>query len=328
MIDVSNKNVLIIMPFFFDYHNMIKKVFNSMGAKVYLFNDNVETLKASYKLIYSLPFISTEKFLENYYARALSSISEDINLLFVIKGTSLNPQIISEIKSRYPNCYTILYEWDSAEKFPKAIKLAPCFNKCYTFDFEDADKFGWNYRPLFFEKYIEPSKLNKKYDYSFVGSLHSQRGKVVNLVDGYCTKNGLTSFLFLFSKKAGFIHQKYLNRNNSFDVPEGKIHFKPLSKDETNRIYDESKCVVDYQSTDQSGLTIRSIEALGHRCKLITNNTYIKKADFYDSNNIYVYDLHSFEIPSDFLNTPYKKVNNETYCRYTVKGFVSEILED
>lgn len=328
MIDIKGKNIVVIMPFFYDYHNMIRDSLTKKGANVYLFNDNVETLKLSYKFIYSVPFISTEDFLRKYYKKLFLKLPEHIDILLVVKGTSLRNDIIDQIKNCHPECHTILYEWDSTKKFPGSIALAPCFDRCLTFDSKDSEEFGWAYRPLFFEKEIDYNKGHRKYDYSFVGSLHSERAKVVSLMDDYCKINGLSSFLFLYSRRAGYLHQKYLNKNKSFDVPESRVHFKPLSKKDTDQVYEESVCVVDYQSTDQTGLTIRSIEALGHGCKLLTNNAAIKAADFYDPDNIYIYNLDFFEIPSDFLKTEYHDVDMNIYHRYTVDGFIADLLEE
>ena len=78
---------------------------------------------------------------------------------------------------------------------------------------------------------------------------------------------------------------------------------------ETVAVYDKSKSIMDYKFPKQVGLTMRTIESIGHRCKLITNNQQVKFEDFYTPENVYVYDLDSFDIPVDFLKTDYIQKN-------------------
>ena len=60
------------------------------------------------------------------------------------------------------------------------------------------------------------------------------------------------------------------------------VHFVPLSQKEMEQIYKDTKIIVDYTAQTQSGFTMRTIESIGYRCKLITNNMNIMDADFYN----------------------------------------------
>ena len=71
---------------------------------------------------------------------------------------------------------------------------------------------------------------------------------------------------------------------------------------------------------------MRTYDAMGCRCKLLTNNPHVKDADFYDPQNIYVYDPDHFEIPADFLDTPYRALPPEIYDRYRLDGFLQELF--
>ncbi len=118
-----------------------------------------------------------------------------------------------------------------------------------------------------------------------------------------------------------------IKKNPDFNIKRKLVNFKTISKEQTEEIYKKSSCVVDYQSEDQSGLTIRTIECLAHKCKIITNNTSIMQADFYNPNNIYIYcDISHFSVPVDFIKSAYFETPKSIVNKYSIEGFVKDIL--
>ena len=107
------------------------------------------------------------------------------------------------------------------------------------------------------------------------------------------------------------------------DVKYYSINAKDLYK-----IYDKSKVLVDYTADDQTGLTMRTIESLGHRCKLITNNKKIMESDIYRYGNIYIYDMNNFNIPIDFIESSYKDLPESMTHYYSLSGWVESIFSD
>ena len=87
-----------------------------------------------------------------------------------------------------------------------------------------------------------------------------------------------------------------------------------------------SNIVVDYTHLSQTGFTMRTCEAIGHRCKLVTNNKLVKEADFYNENNVYIYDVDNFQIPESFINSPYQELSKEIYERYSISNWIKEII--
>lgn len=87
-----------------------------------------------------------------------------------------------------------------------------------------------------------------------------------------------------------------------------------------------SDSIVDYTHPNQTGFTMRTCEAIGNRCKLITNNKRIMDADFYNPNNIYVYDLDNLYIPYSFINNEYEELPEEIFERYSLENWLKDIL--
>ena len=61
----------------------------------------------------------------------------------------------------------------------------------------------------------------------------------------------------------------------------GEFHYVPLKGKEMDDVYESSRCVLDSAQAGQLGLTIRVLEALGAKKKLITTNEDVVNYDFY-----------------------------------------------
>ena len=66
-----------------------------------------------------------------------------------------------------------------------------------------------------------------------------------------------------------------------------EFHYVPINGEEMNQLFLNSRCILDSPQAGQLGLTIRVLEALGAKKKLITTNKDIKNYDFYKEENIY-----------------------------------------
>ena len=134
-------------------------------------------------------------------------------------------------------------------------------------------------------------------------------------------------YSFLYTDRFTFFKRKYINRDNAYsELSSNEVSFKPLRLEEINAIYNESRIIVDFSSVSQTGLSMRTVEALGHRCKLVTNNAYVRQADFYDNNNVYIYD-DKFNLPIEFIKTEYKEIPETIYKYYSLKGWLESIID-
>lgn len=86
--------------------------------------------------------------------------------------------------------------------------------------------------------------------------------------------------------------------------------------------------MIDIQHPKQVGLTMRTIEMLGLRKKLITTNQDIKNYDFYNEDNICIIDRKDILIKKNFFETNYNS-NSDAYRKnYSLESFVDEILKE
>ena len=87
---------------------------------------------------------------------------------------------------------------------------------------------------------------------------------------------------------------------------------KKMSSNQVMKVISESQCILDAPQAGQTGLTIRTIECLGAKRKMITTNKDIKKYDFYNDSNILVFE-GSIDKNSKFFTTPYVEVREDIY---------------
>ena len=91
------------------------------------------------------------------------------------------------------------------------------------------------------------------------------------------------------------------------------------------KIIEESKCILDSPQEGQTGLTIRTIECLGAKRKLITSNPEIKQYDFYKEENIIVYP-DDIECNTAFFSCPYQDIDWNIYNKYSLKSWLTRMI--
>lgn len=311
---------LLIIPKFFSYEIYIKEELQNIGYEVNTIYENVDNFSLISKI--QIEFIGNKMNFFNKYFEM--SIGNDVyNIVIVIRGSFLSGHILDLIKEKSPLAKLYMYQWDSVKNNPNALDIAPYFDTVSTFDIDDAKKYGWKYRPLF---YINSSerKTVRKYDITYICTLHSQRVKIFQILKDL----DIRSYLYLYSKFSHYIKERYINKNKDFDgISLHDVKFKPLSLEQSHEVMANSNIVIDYTHPAQSGFTMRTCEAIGHRCKLVTNNKLVVNADFYNENNVYVYDPDNFAIPVSFIKSPFLDLGEKIYERYSISRWLKDILD-
>jgi len=324
--------LLLIMPNFFDYPKVIVDELNKMGYEVDFFDDRPST-SGIVKAIIRVKKDLIKKYIEKYFDEIMSTIkSKKYDVVFLISGQSLSftEDMINEIKKEQPQAKFVLYQWDSLKNFPYIKKMHTYFDKCYSFDRDDV-KANSNLRflPLFYsERYRligEKNIKNYRYDFSFVGTAHPKKYKFINEMSSQLKGIYPNQFIyFFFPSRLVFFYRKLFNkelRNARYD----EFHYTALTGKEMDDLITESRCILDSAQAGQLGLTIRVIEALGAKKKLITTNEDVKNYDFYKEENVYIYD-GTFDFSSKFFTEEYVELDEDVYKKYSVTSWLTEIL--
>lgn len=325
--DLKRKRILFIAPPFFDYWKTIKAHLEADGFRV----DTIMSFESSSLANRLVARYGNEKTKykseDRYYNSFIEKGPGYYDYLFVIKGDTLNTGFLKKFKINNPNAKLILYEWDSIALFPEILNITEYFDIIFSFEKEDSQKYGWVYRPLFFNEQKCNKDIKKDIDISFICTLKYERVQIYKQLKKIEKQYHLNIYYYIYVDKLTYIKRKYIQHDQRYLGVENKdIYFQPLSQDDTNNIYDRSKILADYTTQDQNGLSIRSIESIGHNCKLITNNQEVLKTDFYNPVNICTYKGTSLKISNDFFTTQYQTPNINVYDYYSLHGWINSIF--
>ena len=328
MLRLDNKNVLLIAPSFFGYANEIKKEIESRGARVVFLEDR--PLKSVLMTALSLFFPFLKRFTfsrlcNRFFSKESSKLNYDI--VFVVNGESFTEKLILVFKRRFSQAKFILYVWDSIDNKPDVLRFIKFYDSGYTFDKVSAEKHGLRFRPLFFLSGFEsmPARENL-YDISFVGTVHSDRYPILSELNNYLPSN-IKAFMYLYIQAPWVYWVRKLTNLKFMKSKFSDFKFKPMSKEAVQELFISSRIIIDIEHPNQTGLTMRSIEALGAQKKMITTNSSIADYDFYNDSNILILDRSHPRVPNSFLYTEYHPVSENTYNRYRLSSWLDEILE-
>jgi hypothetical protein len=331
--NLLNKNIILISPKYFNYEKEIQKELEGKGAFVYFIDDRIKNstlnkalfrLKLKEKVGKSNVFAYFKKHLENNKERK-------IDYLIAIIPEGFSKEIIQYYKAQLKDTVFILYMWDSIDNRPYIIETLNLYEKTLTFDKDNSIKYGLKFRPLFYTQdykeigYKEKNHSDFKYDLSFIGTAHSDRYDVIKKIIKV-SSNQLKTFFFFYLQSPMLIPYYWLVDPLFRKIKTKDIRFKGLSKKEVLSVIEDSLCIIDINHPKQSGLTIRTIEMLGAKRKLITTNNDIVNYDFYNAENILLINRDNPILNDSFLLKPYKEIDKDIYDRYSLSRWIDDVL--
>lgn len=328
---LQNKKILFLAPKFFGYEIEIEKELTALGAEVLYFDERPKNdfiTKACIRL--NLKIIIYKR-IELYFKSIIKSISnKEIDYLFLISPEAISVSDINLIKRNNPNIKVLIYFWDSIRNRKNSLEYLDLADKYYTFDSKDKQLSNKiEFLPLFYIQdytYIGSKKDDFIYDACFIGTAHSDRYLAVRKIEKQLSDKNYKFYYYLYSpSKILFLFKKIFDKRMR-TLPWKDISFKSLGKDDLIDIISKSKSIVDIHHPKQSGLTMRTIEMLGAKRKLFTTNNLVKGYDFYNSNNISVFDRDSSVLDLTILNSCYSEVSIDIYERYSLNKWLNEIF--
>jgi len=317
------KNILYLHRDFLAYDNKIIEQYREMGYGVYAYSINPQ-----YRVADRFQQIILKKDIHSELAnkqqdRIICELRKQnikIDVVLVIAGQDLQIKTLQELRDIYPCAQFIWYIWDAITNLKEYNGNKDLFDTILSFDKVDSEVYNIHCLPLFYV--LEGIPIAKEYEYSFIGTEHSARMPIIEEVLSLTYND--RKYIYLLNGGVSAIG-RYLQRKY---CPNAKKYLKlrPLSYDKTIEIMCKSKCVLDLPHSNQTGLTMRTIEALGASVKLITTNTQIVNYDFYNAKNIYILNKeHIVMPPKSFFDEPYEEIDRDIREKYSLKNWCKEI---
>ncbi|QES90522.1 hypothetical protein [Rhizosphaericola mali] len=210
------------------------------------------------------------------------------------------------------------YQWDGLSRYPRINEYIPLFDKFFVFDKEDAFK---NNRVIPITNfYIEKECDNVLTPIKraiFLGSFFKDRYDILITIQKLLHEKKIDFDIFLLGAEA---------KNSIADKLTFEILKSPLPYNNYLSTLMKYDIIIDLPLSIHHGFSFRVLEALGLEKKLITTNSSLMQADFYDKNNIFVLNQHNKEDIILFLEKPYKKLDKSIKEKYNFKNWINTLL--
>lgn len=284
---LKDKKIIFICPSFIGYNDAIKTEIENLGGHVLMFNDRpYNGLYDFFKKI-NLNFIKLYQYI-SWHLKLRKTDLSIYNTLFVIRGEHVPCFVLNKLKKS--GLEMIMYQWDSVKNY-NYLYQKDFFDRISTFDREDSRLYGFNYFPLFFRKEygeIEQRKLEVN-NALFVGTFQSKRYDSVLVLKQNLSKVGINTIIKI--KIPFYYYLKLMIKG--IKLEKKHLVFENISFAEILKLYSNSDIIIDIANENQTGLTMRTFEALGANKILLTNNLSILEESFYNSKNIKFFN-HGF----------------------------------
>jgi hypothetical protein len=306
----TNKLKVLFVGFHTDYNQMeIDIVENASNMKVsYLFLISCNILRRNKNLVFN--FIRTLLARVFFvYLRVFHAPYVDM----IIFSEHNDPFILSRCsKLNVKKC--VLFRNLVSSELAYVTKL---YN-CYTFDLEDSVKYKMALYRQFCSgyEYIKRNKFNHDNDFVFLGrdkgrknSLNALRKKLECYKVKIIIPNEPASVLGTLMSYVGM-------------TKKSKLSYKEYLNLQLN-----THIVIDFVQDKQSGLTMRTIEAIRASKKVLTNNPHVLSEPIYATGNVFYFtqDTSSKEL-EEFYKRPFSHIDETLICAYSPAKIISEIV--
>jgi hypothetical protein len=321
-----SKKILLISSDFFGYYKLIQKELEKQGYSVTYIHDRPSNNAFVKIFIRKFKWLMSS-YLTSFYTKKLRELceGEKFNQILIIKGEGLTPAVFRELR-RYTDGEITLYYWDNVKNVPGGLENSAEADRVFTFDPVDTEKHGFVLLPLFYvNDGMNRSILTPEWELSFVGSIHSDRLQVIAAVREKMANIGKTFIFVYFASSILYNFRRLFDPAFKF-FKSGELSLKSLSRQQTEEIFQKSVAVLDVHHVHQTGLTMRTLEALALGKKLITTNASIKNYPFYDPNQILIIDRENPQLHSGFFKLPNSPQVLDSIKAYEIGHWVKTLI--
>ena len=191
------------------------------------------------------------------------------------------------------------------------IKDIPNDIECWSYSEKDSEDFNIKYNHQFYVNDIVLKKTAEKFDVYFCGLDKGRMRALLNL-ETIFKEQGLKCKIKIMPTRW---YQRWFNKRY-----EKNISYEQILSDIST-----SKAILDYNNDIQSGYTLRVMEAIFFRKKLISNNINLKRSIFYNPDNIFIIGKDKFEELVNFINKPFHDIKD--IDEYDLKNWLIRFLE-
>ena len=207
--------------------------------------------------------------------------------------------ILKYLKEYYPDKRIIFWYWNRVARSIPVDEIKKTGVEIWSYDPGDCNKYGLNYNVQFVfpQKYCVISS-RVEYDSFFIG-LDKGRGELLREMSQYFNKVGCSYYYYLVKSKT----------KADSNVKQEYPYHPAVNYRELIDMCMKSKALIDVIDSTQLGLTLRPIECIYLKKKLITTMKHISHYDLYNPNNVFIWGVDDVSKLKIFLDSPYDNSN-------------------
>lgn len=223
----------------------------------------------------------------------------------ILLDDQYNKHIGNYIRKKNINCKIALYYLNNVQEYNIVHFDDKNINEIFLINEDDAIKYNKQFLCSFYVKYSPKIEKKMEYDVIYVGR-DKGRKKACEKIKYLFENNGLKTYFLIINKE-----KEYITYDN---------YIKKVL---------QSQAILEYVSSANFGLTFRCMEALQHNKKLITNNMKVKNYDFYNPNNIFIYNENSININEiiNFMKLDFILISEEIKNKYVFEERIEKICK-
>lgn len=267
-------------------------------------NENIDVYrlykkKGRFLTVLKKIFIKKDIFYKDWYGEWINKIS---NYHTIIIFATTDYSFIKYIKNRFPNIRLIFWYWNPAFRMGLPKKELFSLAEIWSFDLKDCEKYNLKFNTTFYFKDIELKSNNdqNKIDILFLGINKGRRDYLESLEETIKNNTKLNTYFYIVPDKKEVVHES----------------IKPIPYKDYLELVCQTKCILDIMPIGQSGLTLRPMESIFFKKKLITNDLNILNEDFYHKDNIFILGIDNVENLKTFIDLPYVDIDPNIVNKY------------
>lgn len=221
---------------------------------------------------------------------------------------------------RKKNVY--LYYWNPISKmYPRSGKKmvlnAKKMLRVFSFDHADCLKFKLEYAPIVYSKdvLVELEKDNcqkLEYDLFFLGLQKDRYEHLMYIYNKYF-KGKLKCKIIIIGKEDSAVDSDF------------NFSRKRYSYEQYLQFVKKSKAILDIPQEGQDGLTLRNVESIFLKKKLITTKLNIEKYDFYNPRNIFIIGKDDPQNLKSFIESEYIELDENIKKKYELETWIEKL---
>lgn len=262
---------------------------NKLNQNLFTIYDTNKIKKLLRRLLNKLGIFPNLYLFNKSWVKKLSTT----DMVVIFDGAEIN-KVVNSILRKFPKKKILVWYWNPISRAAlKPNQLDKRINSIWTYDPYDAKKYNLRLNTQFYFSELTSNDVNQlvEQDVFFVGE-DKGREMALKKLERLFRENGITYYFRLTKYWAS------TKNSNSYS--------QPLPYPSVISIIMKSKVILDLvNGKEQEGISLRPLESLFFKKKLITNNAFIRKEKLYNPKNVFILGVDNLQDLSSFIDTDY-----------------------